>query len=106
METPNKENLRDLWNKEVVRVQDIGLALFADSICDYWLKVLSEREEAVVKKLKEEKKFGKIPYQALQFSDCPECGTETNQVWVDAKCKEIKDQALSTCIAIIRGENK
>jgi len=42
------------------------------------------------------KKNRKIPWQALNFSDnCPGCGHESNQTYVDSKCKEIVDEALT-----------
>jgi hypothetical protein len=47
------------------------------------------------KRIKKAIKDKRIPYQALAFGDCPKCGQETNQKWVDMKCKEIRTQALS-----------
>lgn len=52
----------------------------------------------------EKEKNGKIPYQSLLFQDCPNCEQEVNRKWVDSKCKEIFDQALTLSASIARGK--
>ena len=51
----------------------------------------------------------KTPWQSLQFGDCPKCGQKVNRVWVDNKCKEIYNSALTQVmenVEKILGDNK
>jgi len=63
---------------------------------------LSTQASELIEKLEWMKKERKIPWQALQFGDCPKCGAEVNQKWVDMKVKEIADQALDEAISTIK----
>ncbi len=53
---------REKWNKNIEKLNDIGLAMFGDSICDYWIKVMQAREEEIREKISKElcDKFDKL----------------------------------------------
>lgn len=57
-------------------------------------RLLSSQRQQILEEVEKMKQNKKPPYQALQFSDCPHCGTETNMEWVENKLKEVRNEAL------------
>lgn len=64
------------------------------------------REElrAAVEKMKSDRK---IPWQAINLGDnCPKCGAERNQEYVDRKFKEAVDNALDDVQSLLQDPKK
>ena len=51
---------------------------------------------------REEELLNKPNPQELLFSDCPNCGQETNKIWIRAKVTEIHDEAKQDTISHIQ----
>lgn len=62
-------------------------------------KSVKEERERWKEKIEGMKKDKRIPYQALRFGDCPNCGQEVNRKWVEKECLDIRNQALTDILS-------
>ena len=96
------KEINKLFDKEFYYVNGLNNVSIRKEIKSFWNEQILSLIEELEGKLDEMKKDKHIPYQALQFSDCPECGQEVNQKWIDMKTKEIRDEAIDQMRASIK----